>query len=124
MARAKEKSRQRPVLEQPVEPADVDDIELLNMYRYPEFYSDQENNRVRSSRTAQKRLEELLREMPERKYVRGKGGELSPESLEIPVQVATSSQSANGSGREEQDSENGSGNVLASMKNLLLKLFS
>lgn len=94
------------------------------MYRYPEFYSDQENNRVRSSRTAQKRLEELLREMPERKYVRGKGGELSPESLEIPVQVATSSQSANGSGREEQDSENGSGNVLASMKNLLLKLFS
>ncbi|MEQ8350640.1 MAG: hypothetical protein RH862_04100 [Leptospiraceae bacterium] len=44
----------------------LDDIELLNIHNYPESYPKSVVNQVRNDRLAQKRLEELLREMPQR----------------------------------------------------------
>ncbi|MCB1169778.1 MAG: hypothetical protein KDK25_05560 [Leptospiraceae bacterium] len=44
----------------------LDDIELLNIHNYPESYPRSVVNQVRNNRAAQKRLEELLREMPQR----------------------------------------------------------
>ncbi len=42
----------------------LDDIELLNLYKYPEFYSNSLLNELKNSRSAQRRLEELLAERP------------------------------------------------------------
>lgn len=42
----------------------LDDIELLNIHNYPESYPRSVVNQVRNNRAAQKRLEELLRDMP------------------------------------------------------------
>ncbi len=39
----------------------LDDIEILNLYRYPEFYSDTLVKAFRNSKNAQKRLEDLLK---------------------------------------------------------------
>ncbi|HBS03754.1 MAG TPA: hypothetical protein DEA96_02235 [Leptospiraceae bacterium] len=44
----------------------LDDIELLNIHNYPESYPKSVVNQVRNNRIAQKRLEELLRDMPQR----------------------------------------------------------
>ncbi|MBI39151.1 MAG: hypothetical protein CMF59_06100 [Leptospiraceae bacterium] len=44
----------------------LDDIELLNIHNYPESYPKSVVNQVRNNRLAQKRLEELLRDMPQR----------------------------------------------------------
>ncbi|MCB1137757.1 MAG: hypothetical protein KDK23_03335 [Leptospiraceae bacterium] len=44
----------------------LDDIELLNIHNYPESYPRSVVNQVRNNRVAQKRLEELLRDMPQR----------------------------------------------------------
>jgi hypothetical protein len=42
----------------------LDDIELLNIYNYPESYPRSVLSQVRSNKAAQKRLEELLRDVP------------------------------------------------------------
>ncbi|MBU44674.1 MAG: hypothetical protein CMN76_15740 [Spirochaetaceae bacterium] len=44
----------------------LDDIELLNIHNYPESYPKSVVNQVRNNRVFQKRLEELLRDMPQR----------------------------------------------------------
>lgn len=51
---------------------DLDDIQLLNIYRYPEFYPEALYMRVRNSRVAQKRLEELLRGIPDHRIARNR----------------------------------------------------
>ena len=125
MARAKTRPGQT-ASESSVDNVEIDDIELLNMYRYPEFYSDSENNRVRSSRAAQKRLEELLREMPERKHVRGKSTDReNPEALEYQLQIATTDPSyAGGNSAEDRENPGSSGNLFSSFKSMFQKLLS
>ncbi len=41
-----------------------DDIELLNIHRYPEMYAASAVAHVRNSKACQKRLEDLLKNMP------------------------------------------------------------
>ena len=49
---------------------EFDDIELLNIHRYPESYPAGVVASVRNSRVYQKRLEDLLRGLPDRRRVR------------------------------------------------------
>ncbi len=48
----------------------VDDIELLNHYKYADFYPQSTREKVMGSKNAQKRIEELLRDAPIKKAVK------------------------------------------------------
>ncbi|MCB1304281.1 MAG: hypothetical protein KDK37_08385 [Leptospiraceae bacterium] len=48
------------------EALELDDIELLNIHNYPESYPRSVVNQVRNDKGAQRRLEELLRDLPNR----------------------------------------------------------
>lgn len=72
-------ARRRPEIE-------IDDIELLNVYRYPEAYSASLITQLRNSKDAQRRLEELLRTMPE--FRKKKGSTRPPESVTGPTSPA------------------------------------
>lgn len=52
-----------------------DDIELLNIHRYPESVPASTIAFVRNSKVCQKRLEDLLKGMPQNKGVRGISGQ-------------------------------------------------
>lgn len=64
MARSKKKSAvagKRDGVSTAVE--EMDDIDLLNLYRYPESFPEKLQQDFRNSKSAQKRVEELLREI-------------------------------------------------------------
>ena len=51
-----------------------DDIDLLNIHRYPDSVSPSLMAQVRNSKICQKRLEELVKALPGRRATRGGGG--------------------------------------------------
>jgi hypothetical protein len=50
----------------------LDDIELLNYYKYPDFYPTNMKEKILANKNAQRRIEDLIRDNPVKKTVRSR----------------------------------------------------
>jgi hypothetical protein len=94
----------------------IDDIELLNYYKYSDFYPQNVRDKIMANKNAQKRIEDLIRDNPVKKSVRsrsvsGRPNDFAsiPESGSMSDSITGSELIISGNSENQNTSEEGSG---------------